>query len=148
MAVTVEELQIVLQCDATQAQAALNSLNASVDKAVKKMNSGGGKGGASYYETVSKKIQAAMEKASEAMDEFESTGDSGAKANLGHYTTEANKLAKELQKCRDAASLMFGEKKPYFCEINVMPGIEGIEKASGVNVAGEIMRTIREDFEK
>ena len=44
--------------------------------------------------------------------------------------------------------LMFGEKKPYFCEINVMPGIEGIEKASGVNVAGEIMRTIREDFEK
>lgn len=111
MAVTVEELQIVLQCDATQAQAALNSLNASVDKAVKKMNSGGGKGGASYYETVSKKIQAAMEKASEAMDEFESTGDSGAKANLGHYTTEANKLAKELQKCRDAASLMFGEKK-------------------------------------
>ena len=111
MAVTVEELQIVLQCDATQAQAALNSLNTAVDKAVKKMNSGGGKGGASYYETVSKKIQAAMEKASEAMDEFESTGDSGAKAILGHYTTEANKLAKELQKCRDAASLMFGEKK-------------------------------------
>lgn len=42
--------------------------------------------------------------------------------------------------------LLFGDDKPYFCEINVMPGLEGIEKASGVNVAHEIIRTIREDF--
>ena len=42
--------------------------------------------------------------------------------------------------------LLFGEDKPYFCEINVMPGIEGIEKATGVNVAKKIMETIREDF--
>lgn len=43
--------------------------------------------------------------------------------------------------------LLFGEEKPYFCEINVMPGIEGIEKATGVNVAGRIMQTIKEDIE-
>lgn len=42
--------------------------------------------------------------------------------------------------------LLFGKEKPYFCEINVMPGLEGIEKASGVNVAGKIMETIQSDF--
>ena len=42
--------------------------------------------------------------------------------------------------------LLFGEDKPYFCEINVMPGIEGIEKATGVNVARKIVDTIKEDF--
>lgn len=43
--------------------------------------------------------------------------------------------------------LLFGENKPYFCEINVMPGIEGIEKASGRNIARRIMETIGRDFE-
>ena len=42
--------------------------------------------------------------------------------------------------------LLFGDDKPYFCEINVMPGIEGIEKASGVNVARKIMEVIKGDF--
>lgn len=42
--------------------------------------------------------------------------------------------------------LMFGEDKPYFCEINVMPGLEGIEKASGKNIAREIIKTIKGDF--
>ena len=43
--------------------------------------------------------------------------------------------------------LLFGKVKPYFCEINVMPGIEGIEQATKVNVAKRIMETIRGDFE-
>lgn len=43
--------------------------------------------------------------------------------------------------------LMFGLDKFYFCEINVMPGIEGIETASGVNVARKIIETIKGDFE-
>ena len=43
--------------------------------------------------------------------------------------------------------LMFGTDKPYFCEINVMPGIEGIEMASGKNIAEEIIKTIKGDFE-
>ena len=42
--------------------------------------------------------------------------------------------------------LLVGTDKPYFCEINVMPGIEGIEKASGVNVAAKIIETIKGDF--
>ena len=44
--------------------------------------------------------------------------------------------------------LMYGEEKPYFCEINVMPGLEGIERASGVNVARMILHTIQKDFEE
>ena len=42
--------------------------------------------------------------------------------------------------------LLFGREKPYFCEINVMPGLEGIEKASGINVAGKIIETIQSDL--
>ena len=42
--------------------------------------------------------------------------------------------------------LLFGKDKPYFCEINVMPGIEGMERATGVNVAGEIIDTIIGDL--
>ena len=42
--------------------------------------------------------------------------------------------------------LLFCREKPYFCEINVMPGLEGIEKASGINVAAKVMETIRSDF--
>ena len=42
--------------------------------------------------------------------------------------------------------LLFGREKPYFCEINVMPGLEGIEKSSGINVAAKVMETIRSDF--
>ncbi|MDI9469925.1 MAG: hypothetical protein QM296_06945, partial [Bacillota bacterium] len=42
--------------------------------------------------------------------------------------------------------LLFGADELVFCEINVMPGLEGIEKASGVNVAGKVIRTIKGDF--
>lgn len=42
--------------------------------------------------------------------------------------------------------LLFGKEKPYFCEINVMPGLEGIESATGVNVAKKIIETICSDF--
>jgi len=42
--------------------------------------------------------------------------------------------------------LLFGKTKPYFCEINVMPGLVGIEKASGVNVAKKIIDVIAGDF--
>lgn len=34
----------------------------------------------------------------------------------------------------------------WFCEINVMGGIEGMEQATGVNVAGKMMDVVLEDF--
>lgn len=42
--------------------------------------------------------------------------------------------------------LLYGRELPYFCEINVTAGLEGIEKATGTNVAGVIMQTIKDDF--
>ena len=42
--------------------------------------------------------------------------------------------------------LLFGTDKPYFCEINVMPGLEGIETSSGINIAKLIIDTIKGDF--
>ena len=42
--------------------------------------------------------------------------------------------------------LLFGKNEPYFCEINVTAGMEGIEKASGINVAGTVIKTIKGDF--
>lgn len=42
--------------------------------------------------------------------------------------------------------LLFGTNKPFFCEINVMPGIEGIEKATKINVAERIIETIKGDL--
>ena len=34
----------------------------------------------------------------------------------------------------------------YLCEVNVMPGLEGIEKATETNIAGKIMTMILNDF--
>ena len=42
--------------------------------------------------------------------------------------------------------LLYGEDLPYFCEINVMPGIKGMEEATEVNVACVMIDTIRGDF--
>ena len=42
--------------------------------------------------------------------------------------------------------LLYGEDLPYFCEINVMPGIKGMEEATEVNVACAMIDTIRGDF--
>lgn len=44
--------------------------------------------------------------------------------------------------------LLFGAKGYYFCEINVMPGLEGIENASGINISKLIIETIKNDFEQ
>lgn len=42
--------------------------------------------------------------------------------------------------------LLFGRHGFVFCEINVMPGIRGMEQASGRNIARLILRMVAEDF--
>lgn len=75
----------------------------------------------------------------------------GADVEKYKITSEMREIAKDIyfQTGLDfvGIDLLFGNDKPYFCEINVMPGIEGIEKATGVNVAKKIMETIKEDFQ-
>lgn len=43
--------------------------------------------------------------------------------------------------------LLFGNDGYVFCEVNITPGLEGIEQASGVNVAGEIIAVAKADNE-
>ena len=75
----------------------------------------------------------------------------GASVESYEITPEIRQIAKDIYEQTGldflGIDLLFGEDKPYFCEINVMPGIEGIEKATGVNVARKIMETIKRDFE-
>lgn len=74
----------------------------------------------------------------------------GASVEPFEITPQIRQIAKDIynQTVLDflGIDLLFGEDKPYFCEINVMPGIEGIETASGVNVAKRIMETVYHDF--
>ena len=75
----------------------------------------------------------------------------GASVEPYEITEEIRQIAKDIYEQTGldflGIDLLFGEEKSYFCEINVMPGLEGIEKASGVNVAKKIMETIKADFE-
>ena len=75
----------------------------------------------------------------------------GASVEAYEITLEIRQIAKDIYEQTGldflGIDLLFGEEKPYFCEINVMPGLEGIEKASGVNVARKIIETIKSDFE-
>ena len=93
-------------------------------------------------------VIAAMERKSE--------GDFRANVALGASVKPLNITPAMVQIARDiyeqtgldflGIDLLYGEDKSYFCEINVMPGIEGIESATGVNVAREIVKTIKGDF--
>ncbi|MCR5145532.1 MAG: ATP-grasp domain-containing protein [Lachnospiraceae bacterium] len=94
------------------------------------------------------KVIAAMER--------KSKGDFRANVALGASVKPLNITPAMVQIARDiyeqtgldflGIDLLYGEDKSYFCEINVMPGIEGIESATGVNVAREIVKTIKGDF--
>ena len=74
----------------------------------------------------------------------------GASVEPFEITPEIRQIAKDIYKQTRldflGIDLLFGKDKPYFCEINVMPGIEGIETATRVNVAKKIMETIHNDF--
>ena len=118
MAVTVEELQILLSCDATQAETVLDQLTSKVDKAVAKMNgsinnaaSGAGAKGTggkkTYYEKVSDKLKSTYEQLDKAYNGL-GAGEKGAKENFGYYIEQANKLTSALQKAGLAADRALG----------------------------------------
>ena len=128
MAITVEELQILLSCDATQAEAVLDALTKKVDAAVKRMNgklnkatessSGGASKGAggksaqkteSYYDKLSKKIEESMNKAEAALQKFNAEGDRVSKVDYGYHIKSVQKLTAELQKMESAADSAFAK---------------------------------------
>lgn len=94
------------------------------------------------------KVIAAMERHSEG--DFRANVALGASVRPLEITDTFTKAAEDIYQQTKldfvGIDLLYGEDKSYFCEINVMPGIEGMEQATGVNVAGVIMETIRGDF--
>lgn len=93
-------------------------------------------------------VAACMERSSKG--DFRANVALGASVKPSEITPAIRQIARDIydQTGLDflGIDLLFGKNKPYFCEINVMPGIEGIERATGVNVAAKIMETIRKDF--
>ena len=74
----------------------------------------------------------------------------GAQVKPYEVTPKLQDFAAEMYECfgLDFAGidLLFGPEGLYFCEINVMPGIEGMETATGKNVAGAVMDMILSDL--
>ena len=94
------------------------------------------------------KVVACMQRKSKG--DFRANVALGASVEPYEISPEIRQIAKDIYEQTGldflGIDLMFGRVKPYFCEINVMPGLEGIEKASGINVAREIICTIKGDF--
>lgn len=91
---------------------------------------------------------AAMIRKSE--DDFRANVALGASVESIELTPAIQQIAKDIYTITHldfvGIDLLFGKDKFYLCEINVMPGLEGIEKASGVNISRHIIETIRKDF--
>lgn len=94
-------------------------------------------------------VVAAMQRSSQG--DFRANVALGASVEPIEITAQMQQAAKDIYKETGldflGIDLLYGDTKPYFCEINVMPGLEGIEKASGKNVARAILKTIKGDFE-
>jgi ribosomal protein S6--L-glutamate ligase len=44
--------------------------------------------------------------------------------------------------------MLQSDRGPLILEVNSSPGLEGIEKATGINIAGEIVKYIEEGVQK
>ena len=96
------------------------------------------------------KVIAAMERIAKDPAEFRSNVALGAAVRPLPVTEEFRMIARDLYRQTGldimGIDLLYGKELPCFCEINVMPGIEGMERASGINIAGKIIEMILDDF--
>lgn len=94
------------------------------------------------------KIKAAMLRKSN-MD-FRANFALGAEVSPYDISPKMEKISEDIYKITGldfvGIDLLFGRDNFYFCEVNVMAGIKGIEKATGTNIAREILLSIKEDF--
>ncbi len=83
--------------------------------------------------------------------EFRANVALGAQVEKQTVTEEMQKIAGRIYEQTGldflGIDLLLGRDRLWFCEINVMPGIEGMESATGVNIAGAVMETIRSDLD-
>lgn len=86
-----------------------------------------------------------------ARDDFRANVSLGATVEALDPSPAINRIAQDLW-CQSGLDffgldLLFGSDKPFFCEINTMPGLEGIEAATGINAAKKIIDLILADHE-
>lgn len=100
---------------------------------------------------VNGKVVGAMKRQG-AEGEFRSNLHRGGKATVIKLTkaerTAALGAAKALGLDIAGVDMLQSERGPLILEVNSSPGLEGIEKATGVNIAGEIVKFIEEAVEK
>lgn len=121
MAVTVEELQILLSCDASQAEKVLQEVNALTEKVVKKMSktvAGGGtrstnrgkqKEELSEYDKLAKKLATAEKKLADAQRAFD--GSDKARVNVGKLSAGVKNLRRQFDNARKAADKLYSPEK-------------------------------------
>ena len=94
-------------------------------------------------------VIAAMERCSSV--DFRANVALGASVKKIAITPEFNSIAQDIYKQTGldfvGLDLLYGKDLPYFCEINITAGLEGIEKATAVNVAGVVIKNIKGDFD-
>ena len=93
-------------------------------------------------------VVAAMERCS--LVDFRANVALGANVKKIAILPEFHDIAQDIYRASNldfvGLDLLYGKDVPYFCEINVTAGLEGIEKATNVNVAGIVVNIIKGDF--
>lgn len=85
-------------------------------------------------------------------DDFRANVARGASVKAFDISEELRQIARDIysQSHLDfvGIDLLFGKDSFAFCEVNITPGLEGIEQASGINIAERIMTMIKEEMEQ
>lgn len=92
------------------------------------------------------RVVAAMKRQAESPEEFRSNLHLGGKASAVEITEEEKAMAIKATHILGlnvaGVDIVRSERGPLIMEVNASPGLEGIEKATGINVAGEIIKFI------
>ena len=98
------------------------------------------------------KVVAAMQRKAQSADEFRSNLHRGGAAIPIELTDEERKMAVRAAHIIGlnvaGIDLIRSNRGPLIMEVNASPGIEGIEKSTGIDVAGEIIKFIEENMEE
>jgi ribosomal protein S6--L-glutamate ligase len=96
------------------------------------------------------KVVAAMQRRAKSSEEFRSNLHRGGTAVCVELTDEERKMAVRAAHIIGlnvaGIDMIRSNRGPLIMEVNASPGLEGIEKTTGVNVAGEIIKFIEESM--
>jgi ribosomal protein S6--L-glutamate ligase len=96
------------------------------------------------------KVVAAMQRKAKSSEEFRSNLHRGGTAEPVQLTEEERKMAVRAAHIIGlnvaGIDLIRSNRGPLIMEVNASPGLEGIERTTGVNVAGEIIKFIEESM--